>query len=263
LRRYAGSSLVTFVEAIVFPQFSILIPAFNEAALLPRTLLSVHACFAAVNRTLGEEVAYEIIVCDNNSTDATPAVAEAHGARVVFEPHNQIARARNTAAERSRGEWLIFLDADSQVTEELLTHTIRAIRAGGVCGGGTLVKFDRAKIGFVPSLVARLWNFVSAHLHLAAGAYVFCLRTAWEAVGGFDQRVYAGEELFFSRAVRKWGRPRGLKFRVLRETAIVTSARKLDWYGPWELLGQMAVLAIPGSIKRRNSCGHWYGRMKG
>ena len=58
----------------------------------------------------------ELIVCDNNSSDATPAIAAAAGARVVFEPVNQIGRARNAAAAAATGDWLVFVDADSHPT---------------------------------------------------------------------------------------------------------------------------------------------------
>src|SRR5438876_11028275 len=61
----------------------------------------------------------ELIVCDNNSDDRTAQIARAAGARVVFEPVNQIARARNTGAAHAAGEWLIFIDADSHPSREL------------------------------------------------------------------------------------------------------------------------------------------------
>src|SRR5436189_280616 len=88
------------------PKVSVLIPAYNEEAFLARVIESVHHSFAAT-----PDHSYEIIVCDNASTDKTAEIAAAHGARVVFEPHNQIAKARNTAAKAARGTWLIFLDA--------------------------------------------------------------------------------------------------------------------------------------------------------
>src|SRR3954462_12938509 len=123
------------------PRISVLIPAFNEEEHLPRTLACVRESFEAVG-----ESAYEIVVCDNDSTDATAAIAERLGARVVFEPHNQIARARNTAAERSVGEWLIFLDADTSLNAGALRATLRFLESGGVCGGGSLLRFDQERI---------------------------------------------------------------------------------------------------------------------
>src|SRR3954464_9643113 len=138
------------------PRISVLIPAFNEEAQLPHTLASVRESFAAVGET-----AYEVIVCDNNSTDATTAVAQQDGARVVFEPHNQIARARNTAAERSLGEWLIFLDADTTLNAPLLRETLRLFEAGGLCGGGSVLRFDHDKLGFIHLALMSFWNGIS------------------------------------------------------------------------------------------------------
>src|SRR2546429_50718 len=81
----------------------------------------------------------ELIVCDNNSDDRTAQIARAAGARVVFEPVNQIARARNTGAAHAAGEWLIFIDADSHPSRELFAEAAEAMQ-GGLClaGGATL-----------------------------------------------------------------------------------------------------------------------------
>jgi glycosyltransferase involved in cell wall biosynthesis len=237
------------------PRISVLIPAFNEEAHLPRTISSVRESFAAAG-----EGGYEIVVCDNNSTDTTTPVAQALGARVVFEPHNQIARARNTAAERSQGEWLIFLDADTSLNPGLLKETLRVFKAGGTCGGGSVLEFDEPRIGPMHRMLVWFWNTVSVRLGLAAGSYLFCQRQAWEDVGGFDQTVYAGEELYFSRKIKQWGRERALCFRVLTGSPIVTSARKLEWYSQWAMLKHILRMMRPGAHKNRDHCGLWYER---
>ncbi|HET6407695.1 MAG TPA: glycosyltransferase, partial [Chthoniobacteraceae bacterium] len=60
---------------------SLLIPAYNEEKLIAETIAQVQRSFTTVAHS-----AYEIVVCNNNSTDRTAAIAEAQGARVVFEP---------------------------------------------------------------------------------------------------------------------------------------------------------------------------------
>jgi glycosyltransferase involved in cell wall biosynthesis len=97
-------------------KISVVIPAFNEEKLITATLRSVQEAGAAFG-ALGWEL--QMVVCDNNSTDGTAGRARAAGARVVFEPVNQIARARNTGAAAADGEWLMFLDADSRPAREL------------------------------------------------------------------------------------------------------------------------------------------------
>ena len=91
-------------------RISVIIPAFNEELLLGETLRHVNAAMAGFSRRGWET---ELIVCDNNSTDNTAKLARAAGATVVFEPFNQIARARNAGAAAACGEWLVFIDADS------------------------------------------------------------------------------------------------------------------------------------------------------
>ena len=69
------------------------IPAFNEERLLGQSLAQIKSA-ANVFSMRGWEV--ELVVCDNNSTDRTAEIARAAGTAVVFEPFNQIARARSS-----------------------------------------------------------------------------------------------------------------------------------------------------------------------
>ena len=237
------------------PAISLLIPAYNEETLLPGVLARVRASFAAIGYT-----SYEIVVCDNHSTDATAAVARAGGAQVVYEEHNQISRARNTAARGARGRWLIFLDADTLLSSELLAETIRCFESGTVCAGGAALRFDLADIGPFAANMTRVWNQVSTRFGLAAGSYVYCYRQAWEEVGGFDETVYAGEEIFFSQRLKRWGRAHGLRFRILTDHPVVTSSRKVGWYGQWGLLWRCLRLMRPGAVRSRAACSLWYSR---
>jgi len=233
--------------------YTIIIPAFNEEELLPRTLASLATAMAAV------DFAGEIVVVDNNSTDATATVAAAHGARVVFEPVNQIARARNCGGAAAEGRFLVFVDADTVVSGELLGAALRAMAAGDTCGGGaTIGSSDEAGPDAVRSMAA--WNWISRHAGLAAGCFVFCLREGWQAVGGFPTGFYASEELWFSRALKRWGRKRGLRFRILPEQ-VDTSMRKLVWFTPWQVRRRLlGFLLFPWRLRRREACEFWYAR---
>jgi glycosyltransferase involved in cell wall biosynthesis len=89
------------------PSLSVVVPAHDEADELPATLAGLHAGLMSAG------VEYEIIVVDNASMDSTARVAVEAGARVVHEPYRQISRARDTGAAQARGEWLLFVDADT------------------------------------------------------------------------------------------------------------------------------------------------------
>ena len=236
------------------PDYSIIIPAYNEEELLPRTLESVRKAMGGVNGYTGE-----VIVTDNNSEDRTAEVAEQFGARVIFEEVRQIARSRNSGAKESEGKFLIFLDADTVLPREVLERTLETLSSGDYVGGGALPAFDSPQ-GRAADILMGTWRVISKTFRYAAGSYVFCLREAFESVGGFDERFYASEEIHLSRALKKWGRRRKLKMTILREE-VFTSPRKLEWYSMWQLLGSFLVFVVkPWSITRREGCQMWYER---
>lgn len=234
--------------------YTVVVPAYNEEQFLPRTLAALKTAMAGVRDLDGE-----IVVVDNNCTDRSAEIAEALGARVVHEPVNQISRARNRGASSAEGRYLVFIDADTVVTCELVSAALDALAGGEVCGGGaTIASSDAMPRGARASL--HVWNWLSRRLGLAAGCFVFCPRDAWRDVGGFSQNVYAGEEIFFSRALRRWGRTRGLRFVVLSQE-VDTSMRKVEWYSApqlaWRFLG---TVVFPWRIRSREACALWYER---
>lgn len=233
------------------PRLSVIIPAHDEAEELPRTLAGLQAGLAEARAD------YELIVVDNASTDTTACVARAGGARVVDEPHRQIARARNTGAAHARGDWLLFVDADTWPSAALLRAALARLEAGA-CGGGAVVTMDD-----LPNAVYRhgvaLWARVAKRLRLAAGCFVFARRDAFEAVGGFDPRYYAGEEVILSRRLRRWGRAQGRAFAIIDDPPVCTSARKACRFSPLQhLLTLLLVLVFPPAMRSRRLMWFWY-----
>jgi glycosyltransferase involved in cell wall biosynthesis len=229
---------------------SFIVPAYNEERLLGATLDAVRAAALAI----GEP--YELIVADDASTDRTAAIAAQHGAILVSVAHRQIAATRNSGARKANGDWLIFVDADTLVSEAVVRSAVEALRSGAV-GGGAAVEFD----GTVP-LYARLLLPVLVRSFrwagLAAGCFLFCTRNAFAAVGGFDEAFYGAEELVMSRALKRHGR-----FVVLRQ-AVITSGRKLRTHSVREMLAILARLALrgPGAVKQRQGMDLWYAERR-
>ena len=75
--------------------------------------------------------------------------------------------------------------------------------------------------------------------HWAAGALVVCRSDAFREIGGFDQELYAADEIALSQQLRQWGRQRGLDFVILTEFPLETSSRKMVLYSQAELLSQL------------------------
>jgi len=232
-------------------QYTLIIPAWNEAAYLPATLRDAQAAM--------RECSYEgkLVVVDNNSTDNTANIAREAGATVVFEAINQIARARNAGAAIADTEALVFLDADTQLTAELLQTALDAIASDTVVGGGVIIELDQPP-NRTARFVLNLWNWLSRRLKLAAGSFIYCRRDAFEAIGGFSLKVYAAEEITLTRRLKRWGRQRGYKFQVIADQTISTSARKLQWYSTGQLIKQFVLILIPGALYSKRLCRTWY-----
>jgi glycosyltransferase involved in cell wall biosynthesis len=239
-------------------RISVIVPAFDEEKLLGDTLRRIKLAQPAFSRR-GWDV--ELIVCDNNSKDHTPDIARAEGATVVFEPVNQIARARNRGAEAAAGDWLVFVDADSHPSPELFEDVAEQIGSGRCLAGGATVRLDgdRAPTRSA-SIVTGLWNGISRSLHWLAGSFIFCESRAFRAIGGFDNELFASEEIDLSRRLKKLARAEGKAVVILHRHPILTSPRKLHLYKGRELLGIVAriVFSRGKALKDRNACFSWY-----
>jgi glycosyltransferase involved in cell wall biosynthesis len=212
-------------------KLSIIIPAYNEEKLLPGCLAKV---FAALRTHTCQDCAAEVIVVDNNSADGTAAIARAAGATVVFEPINQISRARNAGARAAQGEWFLFVDADSCLHPVTLAELLHRMKRGHVAGGGCLVALDRAPP--VGHFFIEICNVLMRTLVWAAGSFVFCRADAFREIGGFSTELYAAEEIQLSQDLKHWGKARGLGFALLHKHRHISSGRKFYLYSWAEIL---------------------------
>jgi glycosyltransferase involved in cell wall biosynthesis len=229
---------------------SFIIPAYNEELVLGRTLRAIEEA------ARGLEEATEVIVADDSSTDRTAEVARECGARVVSVNCRQIAGARNAGAGEAKGDLLVFVDADTMVNEAAVKATVKALRAGAA-GGGCPFRFD----GEVP-LYGRVMEVVGEQIYralrLASGCYLFCTREAFEAAGGFDEKLFAAEEAALSRALGKQGR-----FVILREQ-VITSGRKMRTHSGREIFGTLLrfMMRGPKAAHGREGLEIWYGERR-
>ena len=235
-------------------KISIVVPAFNEERLLGESLAQMKSA-AGVFVRHGWEV--ELIVCDNNSTDRTAEIARAAGAPVVFEPVNQIARARNRGAAAATGDWLIFVDADSHPSAGLFEEVAEQIQSGRCLAGGATVRMDEKH--WVAEFFTRLWNCSSRMGRWLAGSFIFVEAAAFRELGGFSNELFAAEELDLSQRLKQLSRETGRGIVILHRHPLVTSARKMRLYTLWDHLKLLAhVLFNRRALTRRESCTLWY-----
>jgi glycosyltransferase involved in cell wall biosynthesis len=210
---------------------SVVVPAFNEERALPGALASIRESMHAF-AARGWEC--ELVVCDNNSTDRTSGIARDAGAIVVFEPINQISRARNAGAARARGEWLIFVDADSHPTPGLFAEVAGAIAGGRVMAGGSTIAPRGSRLAV--RMAIRSWNLISRLTRWAAGSFIFCEAAAFREAGGFSDELFASEEIDLFRRLKRLARRRGRIIAILTSHPLQTSDRKLHLYSGREML---------------------------
>jgi glycosyltransferase involved in cell wall biosynthesis len=236
-------------------KISVVVPAFNEAKLLPSSLRAIKEAAAGFEAAGWE---WELVVCDNNSTDSTAEVAKSEGAQVVFEPINQISRARNRGASVATGDWLVFIDADSYPSSELFGDIVRAIETGQYLGGGSTVRMEGLR--FWARWLTRFWNKISRSKRWVAGSCVFCKAEAFRALGGFSHELFAAEEIDFSERLKRLAALRQQEVIILQKHPLLTSARKTELYtlrDHFTLLGS-TLIRRGRNLREKANCGLWY-----
>ena len=236
-------------------KISIVVPAFNEQKLIQETLRHIKTACQSFHEITWQT---EIIVCDNNSTDNTAVIAREQGAKVVFEPVNQIGRARNTGAAAATGDWLIFIDADSQPSPDLFRDVAEAITSGRYLAGGSTVQLEGFTSGW--RLIIKAWNRLSRTLRVMAGSFIFCERAAFEGVGGFNLELFAKEEIDLSRKLKRLARKQRKKIVILHRHPLLTSNRKVSLYSRAELLRFLweNAFSLGRNLKSAKACFPWY-----
>lgn len=236
-------------------KLSIVIPAFNEELLIGQTLADVRN---AAERIVSRGWQVETIVCDNNSTDRTAELARAGGANVVFEPVNQIGRARNRGAQAATGDWLIFIDADSRPSPELFEEVAGVIATGRYLAGGTTVKLDGPETW--GRRIVAFWNVISRWKKWMAGSFIFCETSAFRDIGGFSPELFATEELDLSKRLHVLARRRGQEIIILHRNPLLTSNRKMHLYTVREHAAFMVRTVWSGgrTLNSREACHVWY-----
>jgi len=94
----------------------------------------------------------------------------------------------------------------------------------------------------------------------AAGSFIFCEAAGFRAVGGFSDELYASEELDLFKRLKRLARQQRRRIVILHHTPLLTSARKMHLYTPWEHLRFLGKTLLGGgrTLRKRDECVTWY-----
>jgi glycosyltransferase involved in cell wall biosynthesis len=183
-------------------RISIVIPMFNEARHIGRTLLAAQKAAHAAN------VECELIVVDNGSTDQGPHIARQFGAKVLVLPGLLIGALRNRGTAIATGEWLAFIDADIEMPEDWLRQLFD-IEASGQADVFGLDLHTPAEAPWYATAWQRRTLRPSAHtsnvVDWLPSSNLLMLRRWFDKIGGFNEALRTGEDKEFTLRLREHG----------------------------------------------------------
>lgn len=186
---------------------SFIIPAYNEEKYIKRTLLSIPRNFE------------KIVVC-NSCTDQTYKISKKY-ARVLNVNEKNVSKARNLGAVLAKNNFLVFLDADTKLSKNAFNELIKLKDKNIV--GTFKTKFN--KNTFSNKLYSTIKNiFPLFKIHNSSGV-IFCNKSAFDKVRGFNEKIIKGENHEFIKRAKKYA-----KYYFSRNYSI-TSSRRFEKFG--------------------------------
>ena len=190
-------------------RLSVIIPPLNEHANIERAIRQVRS-------------AHEVIVVDGGSTDATIAMAQAAGTKVISAQPNRGGQ-QNAGAAAASGDTLLFLHADTILSEDYEAEIASALDKPNVSAGA--FRFELDGRGFGMWLVEKVVAIRCRLCQLPYGDQaLFVRRDTFLSIGGFPEAPIMEDYILVQR-LKKIGRIE------IVETPAITSARR------WRKLG--------------------------
>ncbi len=191
-------------------KITVIVPAYNEEEMIAGCLDSL------LNQTL-EKSHYDIIVVDNNSTDATAKIAHARGVRVEKELRKGYVHAIRRGIEVSQTELIAFTDADCRVPsnwlEKIVAYFDSSTKVVGV--GGKLAFYD------INPIFGKTFQSILYLNKALPGNNMAVRREALMQIGGVDPRVNLTVDYWLTLKLRKVG-----NLKVDRRLVVNTSGRR-------------------------------------
>jgi len=230
-------------------KLSIIIPAYNEENYLPATLDAINA-----SKTDG----CEVIVVDNQSTDATRDIAVARGAKVATETERNIGKVRNTGADAASGDVLVFIDADSIVRPGIFEKIIEAASDQRCFGGSAAVEYEPIEGRTLVRWFTKLYPILGEFMKMRGGALQFCRADTFRELDGFDTTIYVGEDIDFGWRLDRFARDRDAHTTFIEQPKVLTSSRRWQHMGFFRLMFFTHPITVFAARRMRSFWKDWY-----
>lgn len=222
---------------------SIIIPTLNEEKALPKLLKSIRS---------QAFVDYEIIVSDGNSEDNTQKIAKKYGCILVNSKKRRPACQRNNGARKAKGEWLLFLDADSELPENFLLKVIKEADKKKLKGAGFYIKIKKKELFY--KIFTIILNFIFKYSQLvrptSIGVAILSDKDVYFEIGGFDENLLVAEDYDYTYKIFK-----KYKIRMIESSFVYYSPRRLEREGRFKVILKWLKLTlyvlIKGPVKKK------------
>lgn len=253
LDRSAEFQVVLQRTATQRPMLSFVIPAYNEEK---RVGLLIRDILTSIETSGVPRDRYEIIVVDNGSTDSTSTVAGRLGVQVRYFGERSIAKARNHGAKAAGGTYLVFMDADTRVSSDFCSSLIDSLAKNFPdCAGVHIV--PNGDGGNTAKMLATFVLNGIEKVFSSSFAVFIHRREAFERFGGFDERLYAFEDvawLIRHKALGYLGTTK--RYVVLTGVSASVSTRAFSRKGA--LATYLSHLVFPWRWRDREHSQYWY-----
>lgn len=195
------------------PDISIIIPTLNEEKALPATLAALQSV---------REKGVEIIVVDGGSEDNTILCTEGYVDQLFISSAGRAVQL-NHGADVARGNWLLFLHADTILPRDGIQQLLKEISRQSVAWGRFDIKLDG--LGFVFRIIERMMNWRSCLTGIVTGDHAMFVASAlFKKVGAYP-KIELMEDVAISKKLKQHSRPICIKKTVL------TSSRRWQEHG--------------------------------
>ncbi len=177
-------------------RLSFILPCYNESNFIADVLASITK---GVDY-LGDKA--EIIVVDNGSTDNTSEIAASFDVKLISISKSMISYARNLGASQAYGDIFCFIDGDTVLTRQWFLEMNRFLELTEP--GALVLTGSSSDIPDHPNWIEKSWFSNLGSKNYIRGGNLICAKSAFEVIGGFDEKLETGEDYEFCvRAVSK------------------------------------------------------------